>query len=228
MINTKHIISPDVIWRFHVNPADHKLYLECKNELKQFYLWDTEHNKKWHFPTLEKYVCTIQHLQFPYAFLSYYHEENLMNQSIFMVYHLEKDTEEWMSSEIQVQQYLLNGLEVYHRKIEPRKIEYINFKREAIEHSETQELYIDVEHAIKEDNIHQISYNDYIAKLEISDKIELSIASQSKEIFSHSYEVEGINVQYDYLLRVHNQLIFLCDKHELYIFELKTNNLLDL
>ncbi len=228
MINVNHIFSKDIIWRFHVNPSDHKLYLECKDEDKRFYLWDVDNDKKWYFPALEKYVCTIQNLQFPYVCLSYYHEENLMNQSILMVYHLEKNKEEWLSSELKVQKYFLNGMGVYQSKIEPRKIEYINFKKEPIERSLLEELAIDVEHAQKEGNEHFLSYNNYEASIKITDSINLSIRLAGQELFNENYEIEGINAQYDYLLRVRNRLIFLCDKQELYIFELKDNILLDL
>lgn len=213
------ITSPDTIWRFHVNPADNVLYLECKNAQKEFYLWEPETNKQWHFPTLKEYVCTLVNLQYPYVLLSYYHEQNLMNQSILMVYNLELEKEVWSSSELKLEECFVGELKVYPAKMEPKRFEYISFEREKITAPKLMELQLDIQHAEKEVDKHVLAFSEMHVELSIAEPAVLTVHQSNKEILHKSFDIEGIRMEYDYLLRIASKIILLIDNHQLLVLK---------
>lgn len=213
------ITSPDTIWRFHVNPADNVLYLECKNEQKEFYLWEPEANKQWHFPMLKEYVCTLVNLQYPYVVLSYYHEQNLMNQSILMVYNLALDKELWSSSELKLEECFVGELKVYGAKISPKRYEFISFEKEKITEPKEMELQLDVQHAEKEADNHILEFGETRVELSIAEPAVLSIHQHHKEILNKEFDIEGIRKEYDYLLRIAEKIILLIDNHHLLVLK---------
>ncbi len=214
----QHIYNPDTIWRFHVNPSDYTLYLECKTESNTFYLVEPNTSKRWDFPLLDRYVCTLLNLQYPYALLSYFHQDNLMNQSILMVYDLENGKEIWSSSELRVEECFENVLKVYPIKISPKRFDYINFHQEKLENPTLKELALDIEHADKNGNLHSINYNNITYQLLIGDQTVLTIQNGS-ESETHRYDVDDARIEYDYLLRIGHKVILMLNKHELVVFE---------
>ena len=215
----KTIISKDTIWRFHVDPVDMDLYLECKNDKNEFYLWEPNANKQWHFPRLEQYVCTIVNLQFPYVLLSYYHEQNLMNQSILMSYNLTSDKEVWSSSELKIEESFLGELKVYPSKISPKRYEYINFEREKIDEPKLIEIALDVAHAEKETDKHILQYNDTKIELSIAEPAVLTINRKGKDLEKYVFDIDGIRMEYDYLIRIGGKVILLLDSRQIMLFE---------
>jgi len=157
-------------------------------------------------------------LQYPYALLSYFHQDNLMNQSILMVYNLEQDKEIWSSSELRVEECFKDVLKVYPTKISPKRFEYINFHQEKIENPVLQELALDIEHADKNGNLHSINYNNITYQLLIGDQTVLTIQNGS-ESETHCYDVDDARIEYDYLLRIGHKVILMLNKHELVVFE---------
>lgn len=215
----KTITSPDTIWRFHVNPADSALYLECKSEQKEFYLWEPNSNKQWHFPTLKEYVCTLVNLQYPYVLLSYYHEQNLMNQSILMVYNLKLNKEMWSSSELKLEECFDGVLKVYPAKMEPKRYEYISFDKEKIENPTLIELTLDVQHADKHADKHVLSFKNTTVSLSITEPAQLVINQLDKENIVLEFDIEGVRTEYDYLIRIANNIVLLIDNHQLLLFD---------
>lgn len=215
----KEISTQDVIWRFHVNPADNVLYLECKNAKKEFYLWEPEANKQWHFPMLKEYVCTLVNLQYPYVVLSYYHEQNLMNQSILMVYNLALDKEVWSSSELKLEECFVGELKVYAAKISPKRYEFISLEKEKIDLPKEVELHLDVQHAEKEASKHVLEFGGTRVELSIAEPAVLSVHQQNKEILNKEFDIEGIRMEYDYLLRIAEKIILLIDNQHLLVLK---------
>lgn len=214
----QRIYKTDTIWRFHVNPSDYTLYLECKTESNVFYLVESTTNKRWDFPQLDRYVCTLMNVQYPYALLSYFHQDNLINQSVLMVYDLENDRELWSSSEIRVEECFVDVLKVYATKISPKRYEYINFHQEKLENPVLNELALDIAHAEKEGNLHTLNYNNNSYQLLISEQAVFTI-QRGNESETHTYELEDARVEYDYLLRIGQKVIIMLNKHELVVFE---------
>ncbi len=215
----KVIQSKDTIWRFHVNAADTVLYLECKDEKNEFYLWEPDTNKTWHFPKLEQYVCTIINLQFPYVLLSYYHEQNLMNQSILMCYHLEKNKEVWSSSELKLEECFDGELKVYPAKITPKRYEYINFEKDKIGEPKLKEIALDIAHAEKENNKHVLEILGKQFELSITEPAILTIKQSLELLEEHTFDIEGIRLEYDYLIRIGNKVVLLLDSRQIMLFE---------
>lgn len=215
----KVIQSKDTIWRFHVNPKDTTLYIECKNDAKEFYLWNPDTNKTWHFPRLDQYVCTIVHLQYPYVILSYYHEQNLMNQSILMCYDLTMEQEVWSSSELKLEEIFDAELKVYPAKISPKRYEYINLKKEKIESPKCKEVLLDIQHAEKEEMQHILEYENKRFNLSISESALLTITNEGQEIDKINIDIEGMRTEYDYLIRIGAKILLLVDPREIIVFE---------
>lgn len=215
----KTIISKDTIWRFHVNPEDNTLYLECKSDKNEFYLWEPNSNKQWHFPKLEQYVCTIINLQYPYVLLSYYHEQNLMNQSILLTYNLALDKELWSSSELKIEEVFKGELKVYPAKISPKRFEFIDFEKASIENPKSEEIQLDIAHAEKGKESHVINYADKTVALSITEPAELSITQNEKLIAQYSFDIDGIRTEYDYLIKIGNKIVLLIDSKQIMLFE---------
>ena len=215
----KTITTTDTIWRFHVNPSDNTLYLECKSDAKEFYLWNPDANKTWHFPSLDQYVCTIVHLQYPYVILSYYHEQNLMNQSILMCYDLSLEQEVWSSSELKLEEIFDGELKVYPAKISPKRYEFINLKKERILEPNCKEILLDIQHSEKEPLQHVLEYGNKRYAISISDSAELTITEGGIETDRINVDIDGMRTEYDYLIRIGAKILLLLDPRQIIVFE---------
>lgn len=221
-MNQSLIQTPDTIWKFHINPSNNKLYIECKTEENSFYLWDTELDQKWSFPNLEKHTYNLLQVQYPYVLLSYIPTDNLMNVVLLMCYDLEKRNELWASSEWRLDTCYLGVLKVYSAKISPKRFEYINFKNEKIENPALLDIKLDVQYSEKEMDKHVLEYNGNNYELtyqENEHQLELNIKSNKQYFFNYKAFVDDYNSEYDYLIRIGNKILLLIDKQRILILQ---------
>lgn len=221
-MNQELVQAPDIIWRFHINPSNNKLYLECKTEHNEFYLWDTESKAKWTFPALDKHTSNILQVQYPYVLLTYMNTDNLMNNVVLMCYDLERQKEHWSSSEIKLESCYLGVLKVYSAKVSPKRYEYINFNNEKLEAPLLEEISLDVLYSEKENDKHFIEHNGNtyeIRYLENEHQLELTIHKENKVIHNYKAFVDDYNFEYDYLIRIGDKVLVLIDKQQILILQ---------
>lgn len=210
----------DTIWRFLVNPTDHRLFLECKTENNQFYLWDPKSNKRWNFPELEKHASTILQVQYPYALISYYPTEHLLNASLLMCYSLELNKELWASSEIKLEECFLGELMVYPVKISPKRYEFINFNKENIQQAQKTGIQLDIQHAEKQASTHVLEHHSDLWEIEYSDdtyELTIQYKENGKATWQKSMAMDDFRTEYDYLLRIGHSIFILLDKQRILI-----------
>lgn len=220
-MNHQHIESKDTIWKFHVNAEDSALYIECKRENNEFYLWEPIQNKEWSFPKLDSYVYSILQVQFPYAVVTYYHQDNLLNQSILMIYDLELEKEVWATSELKLYNCYNGVLQVFNPKREPKVFEYIDFKGTKLQEPELVELKMDVAHAERANGKHQLKFKNLEVSLNGNEDSysKLLFTENGETIFEKDLNLIDYKFEYDYLLRIGNKLLVLLDKQSILIFQ---------
>ncbi len=215
----QHLLQiPDTIWKFHVNPSNNKLFIECKTASNVFYLLDTERDEKWSFPVLEKHSSNILQIQYPYALLSYIHTDNLMNQVVLMCYDLEKREEHWSSSEWRLEECFLGVLKVYSAKMSPRRYEYINLHNEKLQDPTLLPISLDIQHAerINSKQILEHEGKKYeLHYLENEHQLVLKISEQATTLLDYNTFVDDYNFEYDYLIRIADVVLLLIDKQRL-------------
>ncbi len=217
-MNQRLLQTTDTIWKFHINPTDNKLFIECKTEWNEFYLWDAEGDEKWSFPTLEKHTSSILQVQYPYALLSYIHTDNLMNQVVLMCYDLEKRAEHWSSSEIKLEECFLGVLKVYSSKISPRRYEYINLHNEKLQEPSLLPINLDIQHAERLHSKHVLAQEGKIYELQYlqhEHQLALKISEQGTTLLDYTTFVEDYNFEYDYLIRIADTVLLLIDKQRI-------------
>lgn len=215
----QHLLqTPDTIWKFHINPANNKLFIECKTEKNEFYLWDAEGDKKWSFPLLEKHSCNILQVQYPYVLLSYIHTDNLMNQVVLMCYDIEKRAEHWACSEWRLAECFLGVLKVYSAKMSPRRYEYINLHNEKIQEPALLPISLDIQHA-ERINTKQVLEHEgkkyELHYLENEHQLELKISEQTTTLLDYHTIIDDYNFEYDYLIRIADAVLLLIDKQRI-------------
>lgn len=215
------IETADTIWKFHINPSDSKLFLECKTSSNEFYLWDPIENIKWEFPKLNQYVYSILQVQYPYTFISYYHQDNLLKPSMLMCYNLFDEKEVWSKSDVVLLSCFKGVLKVYNSKIEPKQIEYIDLLGNKTKDENLIEVELDVEHASKESGIHSIKQHNLVYKFEQleDEKCLFSVEKSDNRIYEIALIIEDYNFEYDYLLRIGSRIVLLLDKHSLLLLQ---------
>ncbi len=216
------IESSDIIWKFHVNPSNHQIYIECKNENNEFYLWDYISNQKWTFPSMDKHTTNLIQLQYPYVILNYLNTENLIHSSTLACYDLENDKLHWASSEIKLEQCFDGVLQVYNAKITPRKTEYITFDKEAVNPETLKELNLDFQFADYIEGKFQLEYKgkNYCVFFDESNNcMKLSVEEHNQVIWETSEDASDYRQEYDYLMRISNKIVFMLDKHRIIILQ---------
>jgi hypothetical protein len=219
-MNQRLLQTPDTIWKFHLNPSDAKLFIECKKDSNEFYLWDADTEEKWTFPYLEKHASTILQVQYPYVLLSYMHTENLMNQVVLMCYDLEQRQEHWSSSEIKLEECFLGVLKVYPSKLSPRKYEYINLHNEKLMEPTLLPIKLDFQHAERIEDKQVLEKGNWqctLQYLENEHQLKLLITQQNSTLLNYTTFVDDYNFEYDYLMRIGDKILLLIDKQRILI-----------
>lgn len=223
MINQIHIEESGIIWKLHYDINNDDIFLELRHD-KQFELKSIKRNKTYNTIYYDQYVQNIISIQFPYAVLSYRHMDNLLDDQIIAIYNLDTEKEEWLSSDIRVEEVFNQSLKVYHPKISPKSFYHINFQKTAIQTPIAFEKSMNIIYA----------ENAHTSTMLIDDNIKVSIDFNEEVISIFSNEVlllselfnlnEDYNSEYEYLMKVNNFIVFILGKHKMNIYQIKTNN----
>ncbi len=218
----QHIESADIIWKFHVNPSDHKIFLECKNEHHEFYLWDYTTDRKWFFPAMDKHTTNLIQLQYPYIILNYLNTENLIHSSTLACYDLSQDQIHWASSEYKLERCFYGVLQVYNAKISPKKTEFIDYNKQIIAPELLNELNLDLQFAEITDGTFQLEHKNVMYALffdKASHCLKLTAHEFDKLVWEYEVETEDYREEYDYLMRISDKILFMLDKHRILILQ---------
>ncbi len=216
------IESTDTIWKFHVNPNNYSLFLECKRENNEFYLWDYNADKKWDFPSMNKHITNIIQLQYPYVLLNYLNTDNLIHSSTLACYNLEKKELEWASSEFKLERCYDGVLEVYNAKISPKRTEFINYEKEILVDPELNEISLDFQFAEFTKGFFHLEHNVKSYRVQYNEQrslLELRGLEQGKIVWEYDVDSSDYRAEYDYLMRIANKIVFMIDKHQIIIVQ---------
>lgn len=216
------IESIDTVWKFHVNPENYTLYLECKRENNEFYLWDYIADKKWDFPSMDKHTTNIIQVQYPYVLLNYLNTDNLIHSSTLACYNLEKEDLDWASSEFKLERCYDGVLQVYNAKISPKRTEFINYEKEILVDPEINEISLDFQFAEFTEGSFQLEYNGISFLVQYNEQrsqLELRALEQGKIVWEYDVDGSDYRAEYDYLMRIANKILFMVDKRQIIIVQ---------
>lgn len=222
MIEKIEIDEIGTIWRIHYDINSDDLFIEIKYE-KVFELYSVNLNKKFKLNSYDQYVQNILSVQYPFVLLSYRHIDNLLDDQIIVVYNLELLKEEWMSSDIRVDEIFNKSIKVYHPKILPKSYYYINFLKENIDNPILFKYSPKIIYANNYESIVILQDTDYEISLDfIENKLMIN---NSIHNYIDQFEVEEIyNADYEYLMKINNIVLLLLGKHKLNIYRINDIN----
>lgn len=212
----------DTIWKFHVNPENSKLYLECKTENNEFYLWDYSDDKKWYYPAMDKHTTNSIQLQYPFLLLNYLNTDNLIQSSTLACFHLEKNELHWASSEYKLERCYDGIIQVFNAKIIPKRTEYLDYNKNSVKPEELKELKLDFQFAELQEGVFVLNYNENVYQLkynEVKECLELNAIEQGNIIWEAMEAGIDYKQEYDYLMRIGNKIVFMLDKHRIIILQ---------
>jgi hypothetical protein len=223
MINKISIDEIGTVWKIHYDLNENNIYLELRID-KSFELRSVHNNRIIKTNFYDQYVQNIISIQYPYAVISYRHIDNLLDDQIICLYNLETEKEEWISSDIRVDEVYNQSLRVYHPKISPKSFYHINFKKENIDSPLAFTKELNIVYAENYEN-NSILLDDEL-KVEINfDDDNLKIEYQGKLVFEEFFQLnEDYRPEYEYLMKVNNYIIFMLGKHKMNIYQMKPNN----
>ena len=206
------------IWKIHFDIESSNLYVELRYD-KEFELKSILDKRSYKTPLYNNYVQNILSVQYPYVVISYRPIENLLEDQIIVLYNLELDKEEWISSEFRVEEVFNQSLKVYHPKILPKSTYFINFKKEQIEHEQTFTKSLNLLFAENSQDSIVIKESNKIFHYSVENSL-VSIFENNELIYSDELILEeSYNKEYDYMLKMNNYLIFLMGKHKMKLYE---------
>ncbi len=223
MINKINIEEIGTIWKIHYDVNANDIFLELRVD-KSFELRSIHSNKSIKTNLYDQYVQNIISIQSPYALISYRHIDNLLDDQIICLYNIETEKEEWLSSDIRVDEVYNQSIRVYHPKISPKSFYYINFKKETIDTPLVFNQDISIVYAVNAENTSVLI--DKELKVEINfDKESIDIAYEDNSIHQEFFLLnEDYKPEYEYLMKVNDYIIFMLGKHKMIIYQLKPNN----
>ncbi len=223
MINKFSIDELGTIWKIHYDLNTNDIFLELRVD-KSFELKSVQTNRIIKTNLYDQYVQNIISIQYPHAVISYRHIDNLLDDQIICLYNLELEKEEWLSSDIRVDEVFNHSLKVYHPKISPKSFYYINFKKETIDTPLAFDTELNIIYAENAEYTSELI--DHNLKVEINFETEhLKIDLDAELIHEEYFQLnEDYKPEYEYLMKVNNYIIFMLGKHKMNIYQLKPNN----
>ncbi len=218
MIKSYFIEEIANIWRIHFDVEANDIYIELRYET-EFELRSVKDNRRFKTPKYEQYVQNILSVQYPYALISYRTIDNLLEDQIIVMYNLEKEKEEWMSSEFRVEEVFNKCLRVYHPKISPKQTYLIDFNKDIIDSELNFTRNLVIKYAENSNDGIVIKDVNRIYHYSVTDQM-LNVFENNELYYSDSFELEELyNKEYDYMLMMNNALIVLLGKHKLKLYE---------
>jgi hypothetical protein len=222
MINKIEIDENATIWKIHYDLYNEEIFLELRID-KSFELKRVKNTNRYKTNLYDQYVQNIISIQYPYVLLSYRHVDNLLDDQIISLYNLETEKEEWMSSDIRVEEVYKQSLKVYHPKVSPKVFYFINFKKETIGSPLTYDKELKVSYGNNSENVTELIDDDLKVNINFEAeqiKIYNKVVLELEEGF---YLNEDYRPEYEYLMKVNNYIIFILGKHKLNIYQMKPN-----
>lgn len=222
MINTTFIDELNTIWKLHYDIDGDCIFLELKNEF-YFELLSVNNQKRYKLKNYENYVQNIISVQFPHVLISYRHKENLLYDQLISMYNLVTEKEEWMSSEIRIEEVYSKSAKVYHPKISPKKYYYINFHKQEISSPFLYNNKMNVSYADNSEHEITLHEGELNVNINIIDET-LVITNDNKKLIEDVFTLnEDYNTEYEYLMKINNYIIFILGKHKMNIYQIKSN-----
>ncbi len=223
MINKINIDENATIWKIHFDVNTNDIFLELRID-KNFELRSIHSKKSIKTNIYDQYVQNIISIQSPYALISYRHTDNLLDDQIICLYNIETEKEEWLSSDIRVDEVYNQSLKVYHPKISPKSFYFINFNKETIDTPLLFKQETSIVYAENSENTSVLIDNEL--KVEINfDKESIAIKNNDQLILEEFFQLnEDYRPEYEYLMKVNDYILFMLGKHKMIIYQLKPNN----